>query len=100
MFFTNSITIQGTLGPGVCAGLKAKYNNKVACQGVGAGYSGNIQDALLPKGTTDSAIGAGLSMINLAFWKCPKTQVVFGGYRSVLFNFHIVLSPMLSRLFR
>ena len=99
MFLTNNVPTQGTLGPGVCSGLKAKYNNKVACQGVGAGYSGNIQDALLPKGTTDAAIAAGLGMINLAFWKCPKTQIVFGGYRSVLLNFHAVLSPMLYHVF-
>ena len=63
--------------------MKAKYNGKVACQGVGGAYKADVASNLLKKGTTDAAIAEGLNMFNLAFSKCPNSEIIFGGYRFV-----------------
>ena len=63
--------------------MKAKYNGKVACQGVGGAYKADVASNLLKKGTTDAAIAEGLKMFNLAFSKCPNSEIIFGGYRFV-----------------
>jgi cutinase len=72
------------MGPVVCKGLQDAYTDRVACQGVGAPYSAGIIDNVQPKGTTAAAIGEATRMFTTADTKCPKSIIVFGGYRYVL----------------
>jgi cutinase len=72
------------MGPAVCGGLQSAYTKeRVACQGVGGGYSAAIMDNVSAKGTSSSAIAEATKMFTTADTKCPKSVIVFGGYRSV-----------------
>jgi cutinase len=66
----------------VCKGLKDGYPGKVLCQGVGGAYSAGILDNVQPKGTTAGAIAEATKMFTTASQKCPKSFIIFGGYRS------------------
>jgi len=70
-----------TTGPMLCSKLRATYNSRFGCQGVDPkGYSAGIGDNGRPKGTTDSAIQAGIEEFNKANKKCPKSYLLFSGY--------------------
>jgi cutinase len=72
------------MGPEVCGGLqKAFSKERVACQGVGGAYSAAIMDNVSLKGTSEAAIAEAKKMFTTADTKCPKSIIVFGGYRSV-----------------
>ncbi|PYI11929.1 cutinase-domain-containing protein [Aspergillus sclerotiicarbonarius CBS 121057] len=69
------------IGPPVCDQLKSKLgSDKVACQGVGGGYSAGLMQNALPKNTDDAAIDAAKQMFDMANSKCPNTKIVAGGY--------------------
>ncbi|OOF91413.1 carbohydrate esterase family 5 protein [Aspergillus carbonarius ITEM 5010] len=69
------------IGPPVCDQLKSKLgSDKVACQGVGGGYSAGLMQNALPQNTDPSAISAAKDMFNMANSKCPDTKIVAGGY--------------------
>ena len=71
------------IGPGVCSGLKSKFPDKVACQGVGGAYKASMFDNALPQFTTKEAIEEAAKMFNMAVEKCPNSKITFGGYRFV-----------------
>jgi len=71
------------LGPQLCSGLKSKYSNGVACQGVGGAYTAGLGDNASEKGTTDAAIREATTTLMDAMSKCPDAAVVAGGYRYV-----------------
>jgi cutinase len=70
-----------TFGPSICTALKKSYPDRVGCQGVGGGYTAQVQDNMQPKGTSAAAIEEGIKMFTTANAKCPKAVVTFGGYR-------------------
>jgi cutinase len=74
------------MGPATCNGLKKDYPGKVICQGVGQPYSAGIADNVSVAGTSQAAIGEATKMFTLADTKCPKSIIVFGGYRYVKLN--------------
>jgi cutinase len=72
------------MGPLVCNGLKTIYGDKqVLCQGVGGPYTASIADNVSFKGTSQAAIKEATRMFTMANQQCPKSAIVFGGYRSV-----------------
>jgi hypothetical protein len=72
------------MGPLICNGLKQVYGDKeIQCQGVGGPYTAAIMDNVSAKGTSAAAIKEATRMFTLADQKCPKSAIVFGGYRSV-----------------
>jgi cutinase len=71
-----------TTGPALCKGLKAKYGERFGCQGIGGGYKAGLVENVLPKGTDDGAIKEAVSTFTSAAAKCPKSVIVFSGYRS------------------
>lgn len=71
----------GSMGPIVCRSLREAYPDRVGCQGVGPQYTVNIRDNGKAKGTTDVAIAEASGMFKQATEKCPKSLIVFGGYR-------------------
>jgi cutinase len=70
-----------TTGPALCKGLKAKYGNRFGCQGIGGGYKAGLVENVLPKGTDDGAINEAVKVFKDASAKCPKSALVFSGYR-------------------
>jgi cutinase len=77
------------MGPLVCNGLKSLYGDKaVLCQGVGGPYTASITDNVSLKGTSQAAIKEATRIFTLANEKCPKSAIVFGGYRSVTNRFY------------
>jgi Cutinase len=73
-----------TTGPMLCNLMKKKYGNRLGCQGVDPkGYKANIGDNGRPKGTADASIQAGVQEFNKVHKKCPKSRLIFSGYRSV-----------------
>ncbi len=65
----------------MCKDLKEKYGSKFGCQGIGDGYTAGIIENMLPKGTADAAITSAVDTLTKARTKCPKSVVVFTGYR-------------------
>lgn len=73
----------GSTGPRVASVLEEKFPGDLWVQGVGEPYSADLESNLLPKGTSDAAIGEATKMFNLAAEKCPNAAIVAGGYRYV-----------------
>jgi hypothetical protein len=68
----------------LCKGLEKRYSNNFGCQGIDPkGYTANIADNTLPKGTADQSIAAGVAEFTRAAQKCPETALMFTGYRLV-----------------
>lgn len=87
------------MGPVVCRGLKAKYNNDVSCQGVGGPYTAGLGENMLPAGTSAAAIGEATKWFDLAASKCPQSIIVAGGYSqgsAVMMNAVSKLPPALQ----
>jgi cutinase len=63
-----------------------KLPGKVACQGVGGGYKASLGDNGNPKGTSKSGTAEAVKMFQQAATKCPRSKIVFGGYRYVPFR--------------
>jgi cutinase len=78
------------MGPAVCKLLRAEYKDRIGCDGLGPAYAGGLIDNFQPKGTTDAAIQEGVRVFTLAHTKCPKSVLVFAGFRFVL---HLILMP-------
>jgi cutinase len=77
-----NIFAQGvTTGALLCKLLREKYGNDSGCQGIGGGYSASIGDNMLPKGTAEASIKSAIETLTEARTKCPKSVVVFEGYR-------------------
>jgi hypothetical protein len=71
-----------TTGPMLCGMMKKKYGNRLGCQGVNPKqYKAGIADNGKAKGTADESIQAGVNEFNNAHKKCPKSLLVFSGYR-------------------
>ncbi|PYI36870.1 putative cutinase [Aspergillus indologenus CBS 114.80] len=69
------------IGPPLCSTLKEQISpNRVACQGVDGMYSANFPQNFLSPNTDAKSIASAATMLELATTKCPKTQVVAGGY--------------------
>lgn len=68
------------MGPQVCNGLKSRYKNDVACQGVGGGYEAGLTTNALPSGTSPAATREAQRLFNLAATKCPQSRIVAGGF--------------------
>jgi cutinase len=73
----------GSTGPRVASVLEEKFPGDIWVQGVGEPYSADLESNLLPKGTSDAAIGEATKMFNLVAEKCPNAAIVAGGYRYV-----------------
>ncbi|TID15288.1 hypothetical protein E6O75_ATG08541 [Venturia nashicola] len=89
----------GSMGPAVCKGLKSKFSNDVACQGVGGAYKAGLADNVAPAGTTAGAIAEATKMFTEAHQKCPQTKIVAGGYSqgtAVMMNAVSKLPPELQ----
>lgn len=67
------------VGPPVCQNLQ-KDLGSVGCQGVGGAYSGGLVQNALPQNTDPGAINEAVKMFKDASSKCPKANIVAGGY--------------------
>jgi hypothetical protein len=71
-----------TTGPRLCDALKKGYPERVGCQGIDpTGYTAGLGDNMLPKGTADASIHAGVKAFTDANQQCPDSHLVFTGYR-------------------
>ncbi|CZT16260.1 related to Probable cutinase 3 [Ramularia collo-cygni] len=70
-----------TVGPPTCEGLKETLgDDKVACQGIGNGYTASVVDNISTIGTSRAGLAEGTKMVQLASTQCPDTQIVVAGY--------------------
>jgi cutinase len=73
--------LQGvTVGPYVCRNLRKAYGDRFMCQGIPTdGYTAGIIDNILPKGTAEKSIQAGIDMFNKVHERCPDSLLVYEG---------------------
>jgi cutinase len=84
-----------TTGPYICGTLKEAYPSRFACQGIpSSGYSASITDNMLPKGTAENSIKAGIKTFEDVHAKCPKSVLLFEGYSQGAAVMHNVIEGL------
>ncbi|GAO17459.1 hypothetical protein UVI_02052020 [Ustilaginoidea virens] len=71
----------GSLGPLIVNTLRRRLGaSKVWAQGVGGAYRAGFPENAMPLGTSPAAINEMKRLLALAHSKCPRAQIVAGGY--------------------